>query len=151
MVWDTQRRGHTTRADQGIVTPGDPALPGEYLAVFLTGLGPVSPSIATGALGPVNPLSYTTNTFSSSVAKKTAASNFAGIAPIQRGLYQYNVQVPADASTGDLFLEVKGPDSVNSQIKIPVAAAPAGSTVSRTALRHGHAAVWQTARTSSQL
>ena len=123
------------------VTPQNPAQPNEWIAVYLTGLGPVIPNngsttlpaYVAGALGPVNPLYEMPSrvphdpTDSSdpqvTVAAQSSKSNFAGIAPLQRGLYQINVRVPANASAGNLFLEVQAPDAVNSQVKIPVAGA----------------------------
>jgi uncharacterized protein (TIGR03437 family) len=126
---------HTTRAPTyDVVTSADPARPGEYIAVFVTGLGPVNPPITTGAAGPVSPLSTTTSTIKATVGGVAAATNFAGIAPFLHGTYQINVQVPATAAAGDLFLEIQGPDALNSQIKIPVGGSPIGSAVSARAV-----------------
>ncbi len=115
---------HTTRADQGIVSVNDPAVPGEYLAVFLTGLGTVNPAITTGQSGPQNPLSFTTVPIKVKVDGQETESNFAGIAPLLHGLYQINVKVPDNAKPGDLVLEIAGVDSQNTQILIPVAKRP---------------------------
>ena len=41
-----------------VVTASNPAAAGEYLSVFLTGLGSVTPTVANGALGPAPTLSY---------------------------------------------------------------------------------------------
>lgn len=69
-----------------------PAKPGEFITIFCTGLGVVSPALATGQPGATN----------DTVAKPTvtidgnaAVVQFSGIAPGFVGLDQVNVQIPA--------------------------------------------------------
>ncbi len=45
-------------ADFSLVTSKNPAEVGEYIDIFLTGLGTVTPTVQDGAPGPTNPLSY---------------------------------------------------------------------------------------------
>lgn len=114
---------HSTRPDLGVVSAEDPALPGEYLGIFLTGLGPVIPAITAGQEGPSNPLSLVTANIDASIDGTTIAGgdfNFKGIAPILHGAYQINLRVPNNAANGDLYVDLGGPDSLNSQIQIPV-------------------------------
>jgi uncharacterized protein (TIGR03437 family) len=107
-------------ADGSLVTPKNPAQPGETLAIYLTGLGTVSPTVTDGSLGPSSPLSnadeytggygqggflvffndYTNGVFDS------ASVTYAGLAPGLAGLYQLNVTVPSDVGPGDVYVEV---------------------------------------------
>ena len=100
-----------------LVDQANPAQPGEYITIYTTGLGTVTPAIADGAVGPSNPLStadcWTNGSMSvvfndygpgaSSEPDVLGTIQFAGLAPGLAGLYQVNVQVPTKGLTpGDL-------------------------------------------------
>jgi len=104
-VFSAQQTGYgpgiVTHADFSLVTEQNPAAPGEVVIVFLTGGGPVSPTFADGAAGPVNPLSLMTDPeLEVRFAGEVSAISFAGAAPGFVGLYQINVQVPEVIFTG---------------------------------------------------
>lgn len=103
--------GAVEHADGSVVTAEKPAQPGETLAMFVTGLGPVKPTIADGAAGPVEPLSKVTSTVLVRVNGALAKVTYSGLAPFLAGLYQVNFEVPANARVGDNSLELDGPDS----------------------------------------
>jgi len=73
----------------------------DYIDIFATGLGPVTNQPATGAPAPSNPLAYTSNSVTVTIGGVAATPTFAGLAPGWVGLYQVNVQVPANAPAGD--------------------------------------------------
>jgi hypothetical protein len=114
--------------------------------VYLTGLGTVTPTVANGALGPVNPLSYA-DVFNAnnlvfnfydpnSGAFQPATVTFAGLAPNYAGLYQINVQVPTGVGPGDIYLDIDTDFAETTQVVVPVsttsgAAVKARSVVSR--------------------
>ena len=86
--------------------PGSqPVVPGRFISIYATGLGPVANQPATGATASDNPLSVTTTTPTVTIGSVSAPtgeeSQFSGLAPASVGLYQINVQVPQDAPTGD--------------------------------------------------
>ncbi|MCC6363612.1 MAG: hypothetical protein IT165_08800 [Bryobacterales bacterium] len=132
---------HTT--DFSVVTPLNPAKPGETLAVFLTGLGSVSPAVADGSPGPANPTSSAVASMAAYLDGKIANVSFSGLAPTLVGLYQMNIQVPAGVRSGDRYLDIAGPDSYNSQAVIPISggaadsAAPFEKAAISTSRRHG--------------
>jgi uncharacterized protein (TIGR03437 family) len=113
-----------------VVTPSNPAQPGEYIALFITGLGTIYPTIQDGAVGPSNPLSASTYCLipaassceiSVAIGGTTAPLQFAGLAPTLAGLYQINFQVPTSGvSSGNNNLSICGPDSCTSESMIPV-------------------------------
>ena len=94
--------------------PGGPAKVGEYLQIFLTGLGAVTPSISDGTPGPVSPLSLTSNSIAAYVNGIPATIAYSGLAPDLNGFYQINIQVPTGVNPGDVFLDIAGPDSYSS-------------------------------------
>jgi uncharacterized protein (TIGR03437 family) len=100
-----------------LVDQVNPVQPGEYISIYLTGLGKVTPAIADGAVGPGNLLSTADCWTSGSMSvlfndygpgspmesDVLGTIQFAGLAPGLAGLYQVNVQVPTKGLTlGDL-------------------------------------------------
>jgi uncharacterized protein (TIGR03437 family) len=107
-------------ANYNVVTKDNPARPGEVLQVYLTGLGAVSPTVADGAPGPVNPLSLAQSDLAVIIDGATATVSYKGLAPQLTGLYQINVQVPTGTTAGDRFLDISMPDSFTTMVVIPV-------------------------------
>jgi uncharacterized protein (TIGR03437 family) len=117
-------------ADYSLVTPSNPAQPGEYLIVYLSGLGLVIPAISDGAAGPaVSPYSLTTNAISVYIGGQQVTPVYAGLAPGLVGLYQLDVQVPTGLTAGDNDLEIVGPDSDAAEALIPVGSGSAEASV----------------------
>ncbi|MBI3934029.1 MAG: S8 family serine peptidase [Acidobacteria bacterium] len=92
------------------VTSSDPAKPGEILEVYANGLGATTPAVATGQAASSNPLSTVTILPLATLGNIPATVHFAGLAPSFVALYQVNIEVPANASVGDvpLFLISNG-------------------------------------------
>ena len=89
------------------VSDADPAQPGEFLAIFCTGLGPVQPGVASGDVAPTTePLARTVNLPMVNIAGIAADVAFSGLAPGFVGLYQVNVQVPAGVPAGTQEIEI---------------------------------------------
>jgi uncharacterized protein (TIGR03437 family) len=90
---------------------GIPAQRGQYLAIFCTGLGPVSNQPATGVAALSNPLSFTSTLPTVTIGGASAQVTYSGLAPGFAGLYQVNVVVPAGAPSGgsiDVILSIGG-------------------------------------------
>ncbi len=89
------------------VTSTSPASAGEFIAIFLTGLGTVNPAVASGAVAPtISPLAETPTRPTVTIAGVPAAVSFSGLAPGFVGLYQVNVQVPAGLPSGSQTLQL---------------------------------------------
>jgi uncharacterized protein (TIGR03437 family) len=115
------------------ITSNDPAEPGEYISLYLTGLGTVTPAIGDGALGPSNTLSISDlfnagnlTVFFNDYGPIGSVGNvgniqFAGLAPGLAGLYQINVQVPTSGlALGDnVYIEFVTDAADVNQIQIP--------------------------------
>jgi uncharacterized protein (TIGR03437 family) len=117
--------GNSAAAAGSVVTDGNPAIEGETLAAYLTGLGAVSPAIADGAPGPSSTLSQTTNTITVDFSGTAGTNDFSGLAPGYSGLYQLNFLVPTVTTVGPNYLDISGPDSYMSYLLIPVQATAA--------------------------
>ena len=92
-------------SDFSLVSAQSPAKPGEYLVIYLGGLGPGSETVASGTPSPASPLDAVPDV-AVMVAGESAPVLFSGLTPGLVGLYQVNFQVPADAASGDLMLVV---------------------------------------------
>jgi uncharacterized protein (TIGR03437 family) len=91
-------------ADYGLVSRERPALPNEYLVLYLTGLGAVTPEATAGRPGGDGGASGTlqrvTDTVTATMGGRDAVVHFAGLAPGFMGLYQVNLQAPAGLAEG---------------------------------------------------
>ncbi len=89
---------------------GQPAAPGDYLVLYATGLGEVTPNgdpngtpLATGVIAPVSgsPLYETTAAPTVQLGGMPVKVLFAGVAPGTAGEYQIDFQVPTGVPEGD--------------------------------------------------
>ncbi len=120
-------------ATNQLITDANPVQPGEYISLYLTGLGTVTPAITDGALGPSSPLSYSDlynagnlavffNDYGANGSTGNAGNiQFAGLVPTLAGLYQINVQVPTSglAAGDDVYVEFVTDAADVNQIQIP--------------------------------
>jgi uncharacterized protein (TIGR03437 family) len=105
-------------ADWSLVSTASPARPGEYLILFLTGLGAVNPVIPAGQAGGDNDKYGPLNQLPSGAVTvafggKQTAILFAGLAPGWVGLYQINLQTPADMPRGSFALVASTKDGAS--------------------------------------
>lgn len=77
-----------------------PVAPGHFVILFGTGLGAVSPPVASGEPAPVDPLSRVAGTVTVEVAGRQVIPDYAGLAPSFAGLWQLNVLVPPETPSG---------------------------------------------------
>jgi uncharacterized protein (TIGR03437 family) len=77
-----------------------PIAAGGTLTVYLTGIGPVSPALADGAITPSTGLYQSTTGCTATIAGAAAQVSFAGLTPNYVGLAQVNVQVPGGTKSG---------------------------------------------------
>ncbi len=112
------------RPDYSVVSESNPAQVNDTIALYLTGMGAVSPSVGDGTAAPSSPLSTTTS--QPSIYMYDSAGNYinptvtySGLAPGFAGLYQINFTIPSGLVSGDEALEVQGPDSDTLEAILP--------------------------------
>ncbi len=132
-----------------LITSSDPAQPGEFISLYLTGLGTVTPPITDGAVGPVTTLStsdvynagnlgvYFNDYGPNGTVGNPGAIQYAGLAPGLAGLYQLNVQVPTGglASGDNVYIEFVTDAADVNQIQIPYGSSPSSTKSSVTRKR----------------
>lgn len=110
-------------ADYSLVNASHPAVAGETVLIYLTGLGLVTPAIPDGAAAPDKPLSSTESGVYVYIDNQSATVSFAGLAPGFAGLYQVNAVVPQTPDSGDVSLNIWVESTCfNSQATISIAA-----------------------------
>ena len=109
---DGRGAGAFTHADGSPVAPQNPARPGEVVILYGTGLGQVSPPVATGTLPGGESRAVASVTVS--IDGISVIPDFAGLAGCCVGLNQINVRVPESARTANdipVVLSVGGKQS----------------------------------------
>lgn len=100
----------TTSNANPLSSCGQPAAPGDYLVLYLTGLGEVTPNgsanetpLGTGVVAPADgsTLYETTATPTVTLGGVPVTVLFSGIAPGTAGEYQIDFQVPSGVANGD--------------------------------------------------
>ena len=96
---DGKGAGAITHVDGSLVTTQNPAHAGELVILYATGLGQVTPAVATGGL-PAG-ASNTVAPVTVSIGGSPVIPDFAGLAGCCVGLNQINVRVPLGVSSGN--------------------------------------------------
>lgn len=106
-------QGAILNQDSSVNSPSNPAARGSIVAVYLTGVGPLSPFIADGSLGTLTPpFSVPLAAVTATIGGVDAPIIFAGQAPgLIAGATQINIQVPQNApvdSTAPIIVSAAG-------------------------------------------
>jgi uncharacterized protein (TIGR03437 family) len=118
--------------DYSLVTASNPAVAGETVLLYLTGLGLVTPAVPDGAAASADPVSKTQSPVYVYIDNQWATVSFAGLAPGFAGLYQVNVVVPKTPDSGDVSLLVDVENvAFTVQSTIPIAGSSSAQAASR--------------------
>lgn len=98
-----------------------PAIRGQLVVIYCTGLGAVNPPIEAGAPAPSLPITRTANLVTVAVGGKPAQVIFAGLSPGYAGLYQINCILAQDTPVGDAIpVIVSTPQQASNTVTIAV-------------------------------
>jgi len=108
-------------SDYSLIGPDNPAIAGEPLVLYVTGLGPLSLSLVDGYGSPSTPpFADTIDPFQVIVNGEQCNVFFSGLAPGFVGLYQINFYVPRDAPPGDLQISIQSTYANSGIATLPV-------------------------------
>ena len=92
--------GVITDAQGALVNASNPAQRGQVVVVYANDLGPTDPPVPAGEVTPLGTLASVVNSVTATIGGVPAVVAFAGLTPGFVGLYQVNVEIPADAEPG---------------------------------------------------
>jgi uncharacterized protein (TIGR03437 family) len=88
-------------ADFSLVSASNPAAAGEVLSIFCTGLGAVTPAVASGLLAPAGPIALTLAQPTVTVGGRDAEVLASALAPGFVGLNQVAIRMPSGVPAGN--------------------------------------------------
>jgi uncharacterized protein (TIGR03437 family) len=130
-------------ADYSLVNASNPAVPGETVLIYLTGLGLVTPAVPDGDAASGSPLSKTNSPVYVTIDNQWATVSFAGLAPSFAGLYQVNAVVPQTPDSGAVSLNIDVEDvayTFEATISVAGGSSSPSGVSGLTAPAHGPAA-----------
>lgn len=107
-------------ASATLLSPDEPAEPGEVVVIYAVGLGPVAAPIRAGQPAPVGVLLSTREPVEVRVADRSVSPLYAGLAPGFAGLYQVNVRLPFDLPAGVHLLSLSVGGAASPAVPLPV-------------------------------
>jgi adhesin/invasin len=107
-------------ADYSLVTTASPAKQGEFLVIYLAGMGITDGAIADGAASPSSPLAQPSVPPVLTLNDSRIPVYFAGLTPGFVGLYQMNFQVPTNTVNGNVQLVVSQGSVASNSTFLPV-------------------------------
>jgi uncharacterized protein (TIGR03437 family) len=106
--------------DGTAISETTPAKPGEFISVYLVGMGATDVPVTSGTASPSSPVANAANAPTVTLNGENASFDFAGLSPGLVGVYQVNLQIPADATDGDLVLVLSSGDATSNSGVLPV-------------------------------
>jgi len=94
-------------ADGSPVTDANPALPGDILIIYCTGLGVVTPAVASGQTAPLNPISSALNQPKVTIGGLPTVVLNTALSPGFVGLYQIGIVTPSAMAPGQQNLVIE--------------------------------------------
>ena len=106
--------------DGTLIQDSSPAIPGEFVTIYLSGLGATDNTVPTGAPSPSNPLARVLDTPILTLNNTMVPVAFAGLTPGLVGLYQINFQLPAPLADGNYELFISQSGTLSNQTVLAV-------------------------------
>jgi len=111
--------GAIRHADGTVVNASSPATREEIVAVYVGGLGLVNPGVKDGEATPTDQLYKITEPVIVYVGGTLVTNiQFSGLVPTIAGLYQINIQIPADVDSGPQSLAVQTAEGFTDMVTI---------------------------------
>jgi uncharacterized protein (TIGR03437 family) len=106
--------------DASLVSSASPAVPGEYLTLYMSGLGDTDIPVPSGQASPTSPLANVLDVPTLTLNGTQVPLLFAGLTPGLVGLYQINIQVPVGLPDGTYNIAVSQDGVESNTTLLPV-------------------------------
>jgi uncharacterized protein (TIGR03437 family) len=106
--------------DGSLITNTSPAVPGEFVVIYLTGLGATDIPVPSGQPSPSNPVATVLDTPVLTLNDTPIPVLFSGLTPSLVGLYQINFQLPKPLGDGNYQLVISQSGVVSNQTVLAV-------------------------------
>jgi uncharacterized protein (TIGR03437 family) len=106
--------------DGTLIQSSSPAVPGEFVTVYLSGLGVTNGPVASGAPSPGNPLANVADPPTLTLNGAQVPVLFGGLTPTLVGLYQIDFQVPQPLANGNYTLSIAQSGTSSNNTVLPV-------------------------------
>jgi uncharacterized protein (TIGR03437 family) len=103
---------------ESLVTSRSPARAGEYVTIYLVGLGAVAGSVTAGEKASGDPLLRALDPTQVQIGSVTVTPSFAGLTPGFAGLYQINVRLPSSLEPGAVALRILTADIASEPVTL---------------------------------
>ena len=104
-----------------VLNASNPAVPGQNVTMYFTGIGPITNNPGTGNAAPLSPLSQSTSTVGVTVNGISVQPSFTGLTPGSVGVGQLNFQLPANTPSGNsipVVLTINGVSGTTVHISV---------------------------------
>jgi uncharacterized protein (TIGR03437 family) len=111
----------THGADGSLITPDAPAIGGEVIVVYATGMGRTSPNPDPGEIPQTAAtiVNYSSlNVYLDGVALPWYLIKYAGVTPLSAGLYQINIELPNPVDTNPQITVTMGSQSTPTGLQV---------------------------------
>ena len=106
--------------DGTLILDTAPAVPGEFVVIYLTGLGATDIPVPSGTASPSDPPAHVVETPVVTMNGNSIPVLFAGLTPTLVGLYQINFQIPDNLPNGSYELLISQSGTVSNKTIIAV-------------------------------
>ena len=103
-----------------LIQDSSPAVPGEYVTIYLTGMGATDVPVVSGAPSPSSPLANAVDAPMLTLNGNRVPVIFGGLTPTLAGLYQIDFQVPQPLPDGNYTLLITQGGTVGNNTILPV-------------------------------
>jgi len=107
-------------ADFSRLSASKPALPGEFLTLLASGLGPTNPAVDPGQVFPSTPAAKANSPIEATVNGSPAQVSYAGGYPGTTNVFQVNLELPATLQPGVATLRLTSAWQPGAAVQIPI-------------------------------
>ncbi|MFN0105471.1 MAG: hypothetical protein ACKV2U_25715, partial [Bryobacteraceae bacterium] len=108
------------RADNSVIGPANPAVAGETITIYWVGAATLTETVRAGEPAPLDRLIRVSGPTNVSLSGAPQTVTFSGLTPGGVGLFQTNVTLSGQLSSGELVLQMNVNGGLSNTVKLSV-------------------------------